>query len=258
MFIPQAKTDIERFATIDPKLKEKWVKLLFDLDVVDHYLSKAYNVDAQFDTYYQVFEKNYFLVDMNHDKVPELIFSGRATQEVESEQLAIYAIHENKPTQLFLESGHFFAYLEQPNTKEILVYHHQYPCCENASHNINRLRLVAGKIQKLKRYFVGRDLPMKGSFFPRSSTNTLAFHYTKNDKMPLRWSPEVITENAWKGRSQANVIANYPASSTYKVMSKHGKWLFVLMQNAPMIEENRVINPANFNDTWIYGWLKTN
>jgi hypothetical protein len=28
------------------------------------------------------------------------------------------------------------------------------------------------------------------------------------------------------------------------------------MKGAPVLEKNAVINPANFTDTWIYGWMK--
>src|SRR5690606_1494991 len=151
--------------------------------------------------------------------------------------------------------GHLPAYKIHPNTGEILLYHHEYPCCENASHNLNRLRLVNNKITLVKRYFLGRDHGMLGKFFPEKSRFTGKFAYTTG-KTILYWSPEVIGKNAWPRRSEQNIIAPYPDSVPYSTLAQKGKWRFVIMHGAPVIEENRVINPANFTNTWIYGWIK--
>lgn len=255
LFMPHAKIDFDKVESNDLTLKETRVKLLFDLELIDHFMTKSYDLNAQFSNYYKVFKDSYHLIDMNQDGNPELIFSGRTTQEIESEQFSIFSFHGVEPYQLYVENGHLLAYILQPNTKEILLVHHQYPCCENASHNLNRLRLVGGKISVLKRYFIGRDSAMKGDFFPKSAKFTYDFHYTMK-KTSLRWSPEMIQKSAWSGRSETNEIAVYPSNSCYKVLAKKGSWNFVLMQNAPLLQENRVINPANFSDTWIFGWIK--
>ncbi len=256
IFIPNCKTDFSAIASKNEKEKEVLVKKLFDLEMIDHFLTKSYDLNAKFSDYYTVFSKNYLLIDLNNDGVNELVFSGRVTQEVESEQLSIFQFIKNNPTQIYIENGHLLAYQIHPNTKEILLFHHQYPCCDNASHNLNRLRLVNGKMQLLKRYFVGRDSGMKGEFFPKKTTFSNHYLQTKREKTELRWSPEVITKNAWERRSENNVIALYPIRSYYKVLAKNGKWRFVLMQNAPVIQQNLVINPRNFSNTWIYGWIE--
>jgi hypothetical protein len=157
--------------------------------------------------------------------------------------------------QIYNEVGHLLAYKIQPNTKEILLFHHQYPCCVNASHNLNRLRLINGRFKLLKRYFLGRDHEMTGPFFPKKSKFT-GVYKTLSKKTKLYWSPAMIQKDAWKSRSATNIIAAYDSLTVYTVLAKEKSWQFVLMKGAPVLEKNNVINPTNFKDTWIYGWLK--
>lgn len=255
IFIANPETDFSKIQVRNEALKAKMVEFLFKNDLIDHIGTRAYDPEALFVNYYKQFAPLYQLVDLNNDKIPELIFNGYPTEEREKEQLQIFTTIKGEPVSVYNEMGHLLAYKIHPNTKEILLYHHQYPCCENASHNLNRLRLIDNKMTLIKRYFLGRDRGMLGKFFPEKSTFKGKFHFMKA-KTPLYWSPEEITEAAWPGRSKKNIIANYPDSTVYSVLAEKGKWRFVIMHGAPVIEENRVINPANFSNTWIYGWIK--
>ena len=255
LFIPNPETDFAKIQVQNEALKAKMVQFLFDNDMVDHIMTKAYDPEALFVNYYKQFGPLYQLIDLNNDQVPELIFNGYNSEEREKEQLQIFTTIKGVLVSVYNEMGHLMAYKIHPNTKEVLLYHHQYPCCENASHNLNRLRLVNNKIALVKRYFLGRDHGMLGKFFPEKSKFTGKFVVTK-EKTTLRWSPEEINQGAWPRRTEKNIIAMYPDSVAYTVLAEKGKWQFVIMHGAPVSEPNKVINPANFTNTWIYGWIK--
>lgn len=255
IFIANPETDFTKIQVKNETLKAKMVAFLFDNDLIDHIGTKAYDPAALFVNYYKQFGSLYQLIDLNNDRIPELIFNGYPAEEKEKEQLQIFTTIKGELVSVYNEIGHLLAYKIHPNTQEVLLYHHQYPCCENASHNLNRLRLVENKVRLVKRYFLGRDTGMLGKFFPEKSTFSGKFDATKS-KVELRWSPEEINQAAWPRRSEKNVIANYPDSTVYSVLAEKGKWRFVIMHGAPVSEENRVINPANFSNTWIYGWIR--
>ncbi|WP_430402649.1 hypothetical protein [Fluviicola sp.] len=257
IFIANPETDFAKIQVKNETLKAKMVAFLFDNDLIDHIGTKAYDPSALFVNYYKQFGPLYQLIDLNNDRVPELIFNGYPGEEKEKEQLQIFTTIKGELVSVYNEIGHLLAYKIHPNTKEVLLYHHQYPCCENASHNLNRLRLVNNKMALVKRYFLGRDTGMLGKFFPEKSTFSGTFFATKS-KTALHWSPEEINQAAWAKRSETNIIANYPDSTAYSVLAEKGKWRFVIMHGTPVAEANRVINPSNFSDTWIYGWIKKN
>jgi hypothetical protein len=254
IFIANPETDLDKVTVTNEALKRSMVKYLFDADLLDHVGTKAYDTQAVFDTYYTQFSALYRLIDLNNDGLPELIFNGFVSSDDYKEYLEIYGTKKGVVTRLFKEIGHVLAYKIQPNTKEVLLYHHQYPCCENASHNLNRLRLIGNELQLQKRYFIGRDSGMVGPFFPKKVQFTSENkRFSKTTK--LYWSPAIVTTDAWPRRSQTNVIASYAASSVYTVLAQTKSWSFVLVKSAPMITPNNVINPANFLQTWIYGWV---
>lgn len=256
LFIANPETDFSKIEIQNPALKVKMVRFLFDNTLIDHIGTKSYDADAQFLPYYKAFEKHYRLIDINHDQVPELIFSGYVSEEEDSEMFQIFVSERGELKIAFQEKGHLLAYKIQPNTQEVLLFHHQYPCCENASHNINRLRLVKGSIQQVKRYFVARDTKMKGNLFPNEVSFNGKFKYTKTEKTPLYWSNSIITKDAWIGRTASNLVANYPIKTPYTILATEGDWNYVIMHGSPLVEENRVINPSNFTQIWVYGWIK--
>lgn len=256
LFIANPETDFSKVAIQNPTLKAKMVQFLFDNELIEHFGTKAYNTEAQFSAYYKAFEKHYQLMDLNQDRVPELIFSGHTSEDEDSEMLQVFVSEKGEIRPIYQEKGHLLAYKIHLNTKEILLFHHQYPCCENASHNINRLRLVGNSFQQVRRYFVARDSKMKGNLFPKEVVFDGKFQYTKAEKTPLYWSNSILTKDAWQGRTPSNRITNYAPNTPYSVLAVDGKWRYVIMHGAPLVEENRVINPANFASTWIYGWIE--
>lgn len=255
LFIHQAKVNFDSISSSNETLKQTMIKYLFDNDLIDHIGTKAYDSNAKFSNYYKQYHSLYRLIDLNSDGIPELIFNGYVAEGDDREYLQIFNSKQGIVNQIYNEIGHLLAYKIQPNTKEILLFHHQYPCCVNASHNLNRLRLINGKFQILKRYFLGRDKDMIGPFFPKKSKFTGVFK-SLEQKIKLYWSPAIVEKDAWKSRSATNVIASYDSLTVYTVLAKEKNWQFVLMKGAPVLEKNAVINPANFTDTWIYGWIK--
>jgi hypothetical protein len=254
LFIPNPLMNLDDITQENESLKKSMIKYLFDADLLDHVGTKAYDPQADFVTYYMHFSALYRLIDLNKDGLPELIFNGYISPDDDKEYLEIYGTKKGVVTRLFKEIGHILAYKIQPNTKEVLLYHHQYPCCDNASHNLNRLRLIGNELQLQKRYFIGRDSGMVGPFFPKKVQFTSENkRFSKTTK--LYWSPAIVTSNAWPGRAPANTITSYAAGSVYTVLSESKSWLFVLVKSPPIIAPNVVINPANFLQTWIYGWV---
>lgn len=256
LFIPQPETDFTIVELADTKLKKKLVRELFDQDLLNHEGTKAYDMNASFEAYYRLFSARYHIIDMNADGIPEIIFSGYVTSDDDRERFEVYVRSKGKLQRMYDQIGHLLAYRIQPNTGEVLLYHHQYPCCLNASHNINRLRLVEGKLQLLKKYFVAREAgDMKGAFFPEASVFDGKYAFTEK-VVSLRWSPEVLVSGAWEGRTGENIVARYPDSSVYRVLARKNGWLYVLMHSAPSGEANKVINPVNFEDVAVFGWLQ--
>lgn len=258
LFIHQPQEDFSKIIIADEAKKEQLVRYLFDHDLINHQGTRAFAIDAQFAPYYAAFKDLYRLIDLNNDGNPEIIFEGLVSTDDEKEHVEIYTVKKGIPTRIYDEIGHFPAYKIHPNTGEVLLFQHQYPCCLNASHMIMRLRLVQGKIQAVKRYFVAREAgDMKGKFFPAKTTFTGKLATTKKS-VDLRWSPGIITENAWKQRTQENRIASYPKGAKYQILAREKGWMYVRMQTAPEQETgNKVINTANFEETAIYGWLKS-
>lgn len=255
VFLRDPQTDLSKITISNDVLKHSLVSYLFDHDQLNHEGTKAFTKDAQFAPYYQLFQARYRLIDLNHDSTPELVFEGSVSKDDEREHMEIYRMENGIPKKIYDELGHVLAYLIQPNTQEVLLFHHQYPCCLNASHNINRLRFVDNKIQQVRRYFVAREAgDMKGRFFPAKVTFTKRSKTTEKI-VELRWSGAVIAKDAWFGRSQENLVARYDTGSVYSILAEENNWYFVLMHTPPKLEANRVVNPANLTETAVYGWL---
>ncbi|MES2554649.1 MAG: hypothetical protein V4604_00785 [Bacteroidota bacterium] len=256
LFIHQPQKDLTTITTNDAALKEKWVRSLFDRDILNHEGTRAFSMTADFNAYYSVFKERFRLIDLNHDGTPELVFEGLVSKDDEKEHVEIFRSVNGEMTRIYDEIGHILAFKIHPNTKEILLYHHQYPCCLNASHNLNRLRLVEGKLQAVKRYFLCREVgDMKGTFFPKKSRFSTKLKETRKE-VQLRWSGSVVTKDAWTRRVQTNVISSYKKGSLYKVLASEKGWLYVRMQTPPNISDNIVINPNNLQETAVYGWLE--
>jgi hypothetical protein len=256
LFIHNPLTDLDKITAQNDVLKRGLVSYLFAHDLLNHEGTKAFATDAKFEPYYAVFQSRYRLIDLDQDGNPELLFNGLVTSDDDRERIEIYRTENGIPQKIYDELGHVPAYKIQPNTGEILLYHHQYPCCLNASHNLDRLRLVQGKIQRIRRYFVARQAAdMKGTFFPEKSTFTGKYKTLKKEAV-LRWSGKVIAKDAWVNRAPENIVARYEKGAVYTVLAEENGWYYVLMHSPPMLNmKERAVNPANLQETALYGWL---
>lgn len=256
LFINKPETDFSKISFVDMELKQKAVQALFDADLLDHFGTKAYDPEAKFESYYAKQKGNFWLIDLNNDKTPEIVFSGIADPSDDREFFEIYVSVKGKYKRLIREIGHLLAYKTHPNTNEILLYHHQYPCCANASHNINRFRLVDNEFQQVRYYFIAKETDLVKPFFPEFSKFNKKSKSSKGG-FSLYWSPAVVNTNAWKGRSQINRIAKYDKKSVLYVLAEQKGWLYVLVKSPPQQEQgNMVINTSNFKETGIFGWVE--
>lgn len=257
LFIHQPRTDFESIQYKDESLKKQLMKELFDADLVDHFGSHAYDLNAKFEAYYERYKNNFYCFDLDRDSIPEIVFSGIFAPEDDREIMEIYSRQRGKLKNVFKQIGHLLAFKIHPNTNEILLYHHQYPCCDNASHNLNRLRFIQGNVKQLKQFFIGKESDLVQPFFPDKSVFT-GENYLAKKEIELRWSPAEVEVNAWKGRTPSNQIARYGAGSVYSILGKKGRWKFVLIKAVPLADKkNRVINPDNFTETFVFGWIKS-
>jgi hypothetical protein len=253
VFFPNCSYDVNSLGKeYDAQLKIE-VEKLFNLDILEHDFSLGYDLNAKFKDYWSVYEKNWMLLDLNKDKVLELLFLGVPSKIQDINYVELYILENEKYKKAFQEIGKVEAYKIHPNTKEIILFHHQFPCCDNASHNLNMFRYINGGVCLRKRYMVATDKNMKGNFFPLTSKEVLKAKKL-NKETELRWSDEKIEKDAWT-RSPRNVIARFEKGALYKVLFQNEKKSYVLMLSAPIDETNKVINTANFKRTKIYGWI---
>ncbi len=257
LFIHQPKTDFHAIEMKDEQLKKKLVYKLFHMELIGHYGTKAYGgfTDVDFESYYEQFASKYWMIDMNLDGDPELIFNGYATPDDDMERFSIFTLVHNQMSNVYDGTGLLLAYKIHPNTKEIVLYHHQFPCCSSASHNLNRIRLVNGKIKTLQYYFVGREGDMVGPFFPKK-VNFKSTYKRSEKGFHLFWSSAKVGSNAWMGRTDNNEITVFQSNTIYSLLAVKNKWKFVVVKSAPKLDKkNRVINPENFKSTFIFGWI---
>lgn len=258
LFINGAKTDLQELINdSDRATLKNDVEKLFNVDQFDHLFSKAYDKEALFSMYWKKNQSFWSCIDLNKDGKNELLYQSTAKDDEEIEFVEIYTKQKGEYQLNYKESGHFIAYKIHPNTKEVVLFHHQYPCCTNASHSIYMVRLVKGKIKLRKKYFLARDKEMKGDFFPKHVQFKPNYHFLKKQTI-VRWSPEKITKNAWK-MFQENKLAKYPKNTPYKILSKKGNWVYIEICGEPKIDKNKpyeyVINSVNFNDVHVFGWI---
>ena len=96
---------------------------------------------------------------------------------------------------------------------------------------------------------------MVGPFFPKQVKFASKHEAFKIERI-VYWSPANVKINAWKGRSMVNKIATFEKGSVYTVLAEEKNWKFVLVKAAPKADKkNTVINPENFKETSIFGWI---
>lgn len=256
VFVNKGKTN---FDSVFYKTEiESLVKELFEEGILYHDYTLEVHPNSNFKTYWSVFKDKWSLVDLNNDGNGELIMQGLTTVFDEKEFVEIYNKLDGKWTKIHGEVGRLLAFKIHPNTKKIILYQHRYPCCNSASHTIITLRMIRNKIITSSRFFVGRDSgDMVGPFYPESVNYQAAFLQLKK-KTLLRWSPEVVSKNAFRGYSETNAIIHFDKGAYYKILQNGDKWHFVLMYSGIVDEHAVVINALNFVNKPVYGWIEAN
>jgi len=254
LFISNPQTDFETIYTKKPADLKKAVEWLFDQDKLSHDWTKSMNLENKFAKYWELFQSEWHLIDMNSDGQPELLFSGKPFAEDDKEMFSLYAQYGSVWKEIYWDDGHLLAYKIHPRTKEILLYHHRYPCCSQSTHAVNRLRYLNNKVYQMKRYFLARDTEMKGQFFPSKSVFKADYKELKEITM-MYWSKGKIMSDAAQF-IPTNEIIHYPKGSQYKVLAKEEDWLYVQMISPPANESSKVVNAANLKDVKFFGWIE--
>jgi hypothetical protein len=252
VFVNEGKTNFDSILYVNVKTQTE-VKKLFDRKEFMHDLTLG---DTKFEKYWDVFGNQWFWVKMKPDMPPFLLFKGISSFMDEKEYVQLFNVQKSEKSLIFSNSGNLLAYKIHPFTNEIILYVHDYPCCQSASHNIINVRYSNGEIRLKDRFFVGRDDgEMVGPFFPETVEQPSSYKKL-TAKTTLRWSPATVNNNAFIGRAKTNVMIHYNEGAVYKVLHENEGWLFVVMFSGIAEEQSTVLNYTNFINRAVYGWIK--
>lgn len=255
LFVNGAKTDFSQITIQNEQLKKDLVKTLFENDIIAHENSHAYNRDASFEVYFKTASSHFSLLDLNTDGRPELIFQGYLISGDDKEFTEIYAFNGEDYELAYTEVGHLLAYKIHPNTKEIVLFQHQYPCCSSASHNIHTLRLINKRIYSKSKYFLARDGGMLGNFFPENCHFGGEFKKLKTKTM-LYWSDSIIGDNA-SLNAKSNAMIHYPKGTVYRELARRKSWSYILTRGTPVQEKSKSVNGENLAKMAVFAWIKS-
>ncbi len=253
LFVNDGRTDYDSVLFLDEEFLKYELKIMFDNNLLDHPFTKLEDSKNTFENYWNKYKYNWRKCDLNKDDRFELFFNGITNWSDSTESFQIYELKDIDYELVYNHIGNLIAYKIQPFTKEIILFHHKYPCCDNASHYINSVRFLKSKIHLRQKYFVAREGDMKGNFFPEAVFYEDLYSLTKKNTR-VYWSDKKIWR-AWK-RSGSNQITKYKEDMPYKVLAVKDGMKYVLISGQPIIEANKVINPANFESVKIFGWIK--
>lgn len=252
IFVNGGNTNVSEILLDQDNTKEK-VEDLYNRREIVHDLTGP---DADFNQYWEAFGDQWHWVQFRESDAPLLLFLGLNSFTDEREYVELYDPSKDKSPRLFANPGRLIAFKRHPFTDELILYTHLYPCCRSASHNIFTLRYINGEIKSKDRFFVGRDSgDMVGPFFPDSVYHDTSY-YELTENTTLRWSPAVVTENAFEQRARTNIIAHYEKGAIYKILGEQDNWLYVVMFSGITDESTPVINPVNFKFKGVYGWIR--
>jgi hypothetical protein len=253
LFAPEGKTDFENLFSQDKKAIKSTVFYLFEKGIASQSGSKAYDLKADYEKFWKVHSENFHLIDLNQDSIQELIYSGTIGDAEDKESFMIYVQYGEVWKEVYNEDGHLAAYSVHPNTGEILLYHHRYPCCSQYTHSVNRLRFLNNRVYKKEKYFIASDRGMMGTIFPEKVFYPQDYHQLKEDKV-LRWSSEAIKMNAFYASNTSDVIG-FAQGSYYKILARKAKSMYVIFYSPPKIEESRMVNPNNLQNSQVMCWI---
>jgi hypothetical protein len=252
VFVNKGKTTFDSILYVTNDI-QKQVEKIYNNKDLSHEFTRG---DYTFEKYWEVFGNQWFWVKLKPKMPPFLLFRGIISFFDEKEYIELYDVNKPEDNLIYASSGNLLAYKEQPFTKETILFIHEYPCCQSASHNIIQVRYANGEARTKDRFFVGRDDGnMVGPFF--SETVEQPKEYKKlNTLTTLRWSPATVNYNAFIGRAKSNVIIHYNEGALYKVLHEKEGWLFVVMFSGITKEQSTVLNYINFINRPVYGWIK--
>lgn len=253
VFVNGGKTNFDKILSQDASIEEK-VKTLHSYNELGHDLTIQTN---SFEEYWSKYKSLWFYITFKKDKEPLLLFKGLKNDTDEREYVEIFDLNKDRNQRsLFSDVGRLLAYKLHPQTNEVILYVHKYPCCKSASHNIYRIRSIKDGLKVNDRFFVGRDSgDMVGPFFPEK-VNFSDKYYKLDKKTELRWSPSVVNEKAFEDWTESNLIINYNEGAVYKVLQEKNNWQFVVFFNGIAEEQSMVLNYTNFKNKGVYGWIK--
>lgn len=256
VFAENAKTTMDSIWITNFDLKSAVEQIYNSPSLLFHEGAISENPSNLFENYWNDKKDNWKAIRFQKSGKISVLFEGKVFSNDTKEYVEIYHPLNDKYELIWQEYGSLFAYHIQPYTKEIVLFQHKYPCCQSASHNTYRVRLINEKIHAKKRFFVGRDEgDMVGPFFPAQAQHDNKFFYLEKETI-LRWSPKIVDSNAFENRSHTNEIISYQKGSCYKILAQQNDWSFVLMFSGIMEKKSAVINYINFIHTPVYGWMK--
>lgn len=253
LFVNKGRTDFDSIFNPNRSEVKEAVRWLFDNNTIDHDYSKAVNSDYKFGPYWKNYSAMWNSVDLDKDGKNELIFSGKPLISDDKESFSLFVQYGKVWKEVFWDDGHLMAYKIHPNTGEVILFHHRYPCCSQFTHMIHRVRWIRNKLHSTKRYFLARDTAMKGDFFPSSSKYPKKYKKLRKNTI-LRWSKGVIKKGAAMF-SPTNEIIHFPKDSYYQILYAKSRWRYVMMVSPPTIEESMVANAHNLQESRFYGWI---
>lgn len=253
IFVNKGSYTLKKVFKNSIEIKNK-VEYLFNKDLLDHEYTKAYAINADFKTYWSKNESNWKMLDMNKDSIFEFIYCYETNESKENNFIEIYFQQSGKLKLLFKEKGSLIAYKIQPNTKEIILFHHKYPCCRTVSHNINMIRMVNNKIHLRKKYFVLNPEDTSFKIFPNYVQYSSKYYYLKKNKKIFSSTKSIMQH------SKKSIIGIYPKNTPFRILFSEKKWKYVLMCGTPInsTKSKTIINPENFTQTHVFGWLSVN
>jgi len=118
------------------------------------------------------------------------------------------------------------------------------------------VRVINGKIKLRKKYFIANSEILKSNCIPKFVNYNLKFHFLTKETA-VRWSSNKNTKKDVNSINE-NTIAFYPKKAPYKVLFSNKNWIYVLLYEAPLTSKKNksAINPNNFSDVHVYGWIE--
>ena len=246
LYVNNGKTNFSQIFKQSYELQKK-IEELFNKDRLDHELTKAFDLNAIFSYYWSKNKLFWYECDLNKDGINELLYIDYSKDKKPVDcKTEIYYKSKKGYKLIYKETGVFTSFKIHSNTKEIILFHHRFPCCSSQSNNIDLLRLVQDKIKLRRKYFIASVKKNLTYTFPNSVNYTSNFCILQKEQL-IYWE-----------RSKTAGICLFPKNSVYKLLAKKNGWKYVEMFDFPVksSEISPLINIDNFQDVHMYGWIK--